>query len=155
MSFHAALDSHVCVVCLDVTKEPCTVNPCGHKFDRKCIKEWLLRMPCCPVCRTSCAKLVDTDGTEIWTQESFSLLRRTPSPRARRALALRRDLQPTEETMTRISESLEGEQVLLCLRLLVEIAVHSTLLNLTEVLVQAIIQCIHVSNTSRKQPFSS
>ena len=137
----------VCVVCLEVSQDVCQVYPCRHQFDRKCIKEWLMRKPCCPVCRTLTDKVVDKEGIEVWTPTSFSILRRTPSPRFRRALALRRDSQTdrTESSSTSngsrmISRpsSISDADVSLCLRLLLDIAVQSTFLNLTEVLTRAV-----------------
>ena len=153
MSSAFETSNDVCVVCLESNEDPCTVYPCLHRFDRKCIKEWLIRKPCCPVCRTMTDKVLDSDSNEVWTPASFSILRRTPSPRFRRALALRRDQleeatqQPSNSSSSQISET---EVNLHCQRMLVEMAIHTTLVTLTEVLMKAVI--FHLPN---KRSFKS
>ncbi|EKE41881.1 hypothetical protein ENUP19_0205G0007 [Entamoeba nuttalli] len=43
--------NNTCCICYDDIVD-CTITPCGHAFCYQCIKEWLSRVPNCPVCKS-------------------------------------------------------------------------------------------------------
>jgi hypothetical protein len=47
--------SETCAVCLDDFKdrENIIVCPCTHGYHKKCLCDWLVHSPCCPVCKES------------------------------------------------------------------------------------------------------
>jgi hypothetical protein len=43
---------HKCPICIsDVNRVLCLRTRCGHIFHRNCIKKWMKKSMCCPVCR--------------------------------------------------------------------------------------------------------
>ncbi|XP_058067850.1 RING-H2 finger protein ATL56-like [Magnolia sinica] len=53
---HVAGPSSDCAVCLDVFCEGdrCRLLPgCSHSFHAACVDTWLVKVPACPICRTS------------------------------------------------------------------------------------------------------
>ncbi|KAF8324100.1 hypothetical protein DL93DRAFT_96876 [Clavulina sp. PMI_390] len=55
----AAIEEHLnCNVCFETVERPFAVNPCGHEFCAKCLKEWFKDKKSkneameCPMCRT-------------------------------------------------------------------------------------------------------
>ena len=46
-----------CAICMNDYEDQLALNPCRHKFCKKCIMTWLEKNPTCPLCRCKCRKL--------------------------------------------------------------------------------------------------
>lgn len=65
----------VCPICMDVVRDRARVMPCGHVFDFRCIKSWILvcdkeyRALVCPCCRIKMKAIgrVDSKGYRFTT----------------------------------------------------------------------------------------
>ncbi|EDR22716.1 hypothetical protein EDI_336040 [Entamoeba dispar SAW760] len=44
------MNNKCCICYSDIVD--CTITPCGHAFCYQCIKEWLVRVPNCPICKS-------------------------------------------------------------------------------------------------------
>ena len=74
----------VCPICMDVLKDHARVMPCGHVFDFRCIKSWILvldkeyRALVCPCCRIKMKAVVRIDSKGYrFTTRVESLIRET------------------------------------------------------------------------------
>ncbi|XP_021895132.1 LOW QUALITY PROTEIN: RING-H2 finger protein ATL56 [Carica papaya] len=57
-----------CVVCLDGFKQGQWCRKlvgCGHVFPQKCVDTWLIKVPACPICRSTVQ--LEDDKEEFWT----------------------------------------------------------------------------------------
>lgn len=41
-----------CPICITDIKNSLFITHCGHKYHKKCIKQWLQKKPNCPTCRS-------------------------------------------------------------------------------------------------------
>lgn len=61
-----------CVVCLDGFREAqwCRrLAGCNHVFHRRCVDNWLIKVPSCPICRTSVRISADTSSLTTAEEE--------------------------------------------------------------------------------------
>jgi hypothetical protein len=75
------LSKSECSVCFEVFKKNQVINilPCKHKFHYKCIKPWLKKSTCCPLCRMDLKKYFNPGLiNSVNSVESESSERRNP-----------------------------------------------------------------------------
>ncbi len=73
----------VCPICMEVLKDYARVKSCGHVFDFRCLKSWILilakesKAPACPCCRIKMKAIerIDSKGYRF-TTHVVSLIRR-------------------------------------------------------------------------------
>lgn len=80
----------VCHICMDVLKDHARVKSCGHVFDFRCIKSWILvlvkesKAPVCPCCgiKMKAIERIDSKGYRF-TTHVVSLIRETDALQSR------------------------------------------------------------------------
>lgn len=68
-------NNNMCVICLDVISHNNKhFLHCGHQFHCRCIKQWLTRNKCCPVCKSpskGCCSVNDDDNAHLSSSNYF------------------------------------------------------------------------------------